>query len=250
MFEQIIKKVSSIIAGIVVFSIAGGVYLSSKGFEWNGKDGFVLVSKAYAADVRSDEDGATRNVPNNFGFPKDHVIGDENAKVTLYEYSSFGCFHCAEFHLTVLPEIKKHYIDKGLLKVVFVPMPLDKNSMDGALLAECVDGDKYFSFVDVLFKKQRDWSLAFNPQKVLLQYAALSGLGNEKAQVCLKNDVVAARILKDRKDGLDILKIQGTPSFFVSSSKGNEAIDGLRPYEDFARVIDSHLDISESEKAE
>ncbi len=250
MFEQIIKKVSSIIAGIVVFSIAGGVYLSSKGFEWNGKDGFVLVSKAYAADVRADEDGATRNVPNNFGFPKDHVIGDENAKVTLYEYSSFGCFHCAEFHLTVLPEIKKHYIDKGLLKVVFVPMPLDKNSMDGALLAECVDGDKYFSFVDVLFKKQRDWSLAFNPQKVLLQYAALSGLGNEKAQVCLKNDVVAARILKDRKDGLDILKIQGTPSFFVSSSKGNEAIDGLRPYEDFARVIDSHLDISESEKAE
>ncbi|MBE6454286.1 MAG: DsbA family protein [Alphaproteobacteria bacterium] len=248
MFEQIIKKVSSIIAGIVVFSIAGGVYLSSKGFEWNGKDGFVLVSKAYAADTVAGESDGSRDVSANFGFPKDHVMGDEKAPVTLYEYSSFGCFHCAEFHLNVLPEIKKNYIEKGFLKLVFVPMPLDKNSMDGALLAECVDNDKYFSFVDVLFKKQRDWSLAFNPQKVLLQYAALSGLGNEKAQVCLKNDVTAARILKDRKDGLEILKIQGTPSFFVSSSKGNEAIDGLRPYEDFARVIDSHLNISEKDK--
>lgn len=234
-FEQIIKNVSAIVSGIVVFLIVGSFYLGVKGFEWNGTD-FVLVRPAEAAETVQ-----PKEIPENYAFPQDHVMGSGTAPVTLYEYSSFGCFHCADFHLDILPQIKKEYVDKGLVRIVFVPLPLDKNSMDAALLAECVDKDKYFSFADVLFKKQRDWGMAFQPQKVLMQYAALSGVSNEKAKACLQNDETAARILKDRQAGLSDLGISGTPSFVVSSKAGNELISGIRPLEDFGAIIDAQL---------
>ena len=198
---------------------------------------FVLTKNANAAETQPKE------IPSNYAFPSDHVMGKNDAPVTLYEYSSFGCFHCADFHLQVLPELKKEFVDKGLLKVVFVPLPLDKNSMDAALLAECVDENKYFSFIDVLFKKQRDWGMAFNPQNVLIQYAALSGVGDDKAKLCLKDDKVAKKILEDRQAGLSDLGISGTPSFVVSSKAGNEMVSGFKPLEEFRNIINDHLNM-------
>ena len=237
-FEQIIKTFSASVAGILVYLLAGGFYLQSKGFVSDPEGGFVLANNAYASEIKMSQ----KEIPLNYAFPQNHVMGENKAPVTLYEYSSFGCFHCADFHLQVLPELKKEFVDKGLLKVVFVPLPLDKNSMDAALLAECVDEGKYFSFIEVLFKKQRDWGMAFNPQKVLLQYAALSGLENEKAKACLKNDATAERILKDRQAGLSDLGISGTPSFVVSSKSDNELVEGFKSFDEFASIIQAHLD--------
>lgn len=234
-FESVIKTISSVISGIIVFLVAGGFYLSSKGFEIDDNGNIVLMRQAYAADSMSKE------IPSNYAFPQDHTFGDANAPVTLYEYSSFGCFHCADFHLEVLPLIKKEYVDTGKVRVVFVPLPLDKPSMDAALLAECVEKDKYFSFADVLFKKQRDWGMAFDPQKVLLQYAALSGVSSDSAKACLKDDKTAARILQDRQSGLKDLGIEGTPSFVVSSKSGNELVPGFKSFEDFKVILDDHL---------
>ncbi len=236
-FENIIKSISSIISGIIVFLVAGGFYLSSKGFEIDDNGNIVLIKRVNAAETTS----SYKEIPSNYAFPQDHVFGNKDAPVTLYEYSSFGCFHCADFHLEVLPLIKREYVDKGNVKVIFVPLPLDKPSMDAALLAECVEKDKYFSFVDVLFKKQRDWGMAFNPQKVLMQYAALSGVSNDKAMNCLKDDKTAARILQDRQSGLKDLGIEGTPSFVVSSKSGNELVAGFRSFDDFKAIIDNHL---------
>ena len=237
-FEQIIKTFSASVAGILVYLLAGGFYLQSKGFVSDPEGGFVLANNAYASEIKAPQ----KEIPLNYAFPQNHVMGENTAPVTLYEYSSFGCFHCADFHLQVLPELKKEFVDKGLLKVVFVPLPLDKNSMDAALLAECVDEGKYFSFIEVLFKKQRDWGMAFNPQKVLMQYAALSGLDNEKAKACLKNDATAERILKDRQAGLSDLGISGTPSFVVSSKSDNELVEGFKSFDEFASIIQAHLD--------
>ncbi len=237
-FEQIIKKVSATVSAIAVFLMVGFLYLNAKGFDWDENGNFVLVNQAMAAE---NEVSPQKDIPLDYAFPQDHVLGENTAPVVLYEYSSFGCFHCADFHLEVLPQIKQEYIDKGLVKLVFVPLPLDKNSMDAALLSECVEQDKYFEFINVLFKKQRDWQMAFNPQKVLTQYAALSGVGNEKASACLKDDKTAARILKDRQSGLSDLGISGTPSFVVSSAKANKLIPGLVSLEAFKSEIDAHL---------
>jgi protein-disulfide isomerase len=238
MFEKIIKKISATVAGVIVFALVAGMYLSLKGFQINEEGKVVLVRQASAKETKTE----LKEIPLNFGFPQEHVLGDKNAKVTLYEYSSFSCTHCADFHLEVLPEIIKEYVDSGKIKISFVSFPLDKNSMDAALLAECVDKDKYFAFVNVLFKKQRDWGLSFNPKKILLQYASMSGLQKDKAEACLRDDIMAAMILQNRKDALDKLNLQGTPSFFVVSDKKIDPVYGVRSLENFKKVIDAHLD--------
>lgn len=240
MFEKVVKRISATIAGCIVFILAGGMYLSSKGFQVDDNGNFVLMNQANASDIEEQ----VKEIPLNFGFPQEHVLGDKNAKVTLYEYSSFGCTHCADFHLETLPEIIKEYVDTGLMKVAFVPFPLDKNSMDAALLAECVEKDKYFAFADVLFKKQSDWGLSFNPQKVLLQYASLSGLAKEKAEACLRNDITAAMILQNRKDGIEKLSISGTPTFFVVSDKKIDTVFGIRPLDEFKKIIDAQIQLN------
>lgn len=235
-FEQTIKTLSAVLAGVLMYFFAGALYLGAKGFSVDESGNFVLMRPAVASEA-----AAPKEIPLSYAFPQDHALGDSKAPVTLYEYSSFGCSHCADFHLDVLPQIKEKYIDKGLVRVVFVPLPLDKSSMDAALLAECVEPDKYFDFAEVLFKKQRDWGMAFYPQKVLLQYAALSGVGDEKAQVCLRDDIVAARILKDRQAGLSDLGIAGTPSFVISSAAENRLVSGLKSVEEFMTLLDNAL---------
>ena len=239
MFEKVIKRISATVAGAVVFMLLSGMYLSFKGFQVDENGNVVLMKQA----VAKDNNAQAKEIPLNFGFPQEHIKGNKDAKVTLYEYSSFGCTHCADFHLEVLPEIVKEYVDTGKVKIAFVPFPLEKNSMDAALLAECIDKDKYFAFADVLFKKQRDWGLSFNPQKVLLQYASLSGLAKEKAEACLRNDITAAMILQNRKDGIDKLGIEGTPSFFIASEKKIDKVFGIKPIDEFKKIIDEQLEL-------
>ena len=170
-FEKVIKTLSATVAAVVVFFMAGGMYLSSKGFTMLENVDIVLVPSAIAQEESGNVELPV--IPDNLVLPNDHFIGKEDAPISLYDYSSFGCSHCADFHLSVLPKLKEEYIDNGLLKLVFVPFPIDKSSMDGALLAECVADDKYFDFVNVLFKKQRAWRLSRNPQNVMKQFALL-----------------------------------------------------------------------------
>ena len=236
-FERIIKNLSSLVAAVVIFFMAGGMYLSSKGFEMTEDGNIVLVQPAAAQEDLTN----LPDIPDNFVLPDEHSIGDKNAPVTLYEYSSFGCSHCADFHLHTLPKLKEQFVDQGKLRIVFVPFPIDRESMNAALLAECVDEDKYFPFVDVLFKKQREWGLSRNPDKVLKQYAALSGLSQEKAELCLKNDDNAREILSNRQNGISQLGIQGTPSFVISSQGKSEMLPGVHSYESFAALIEDRL---------
>jgi len=245
-FEQIIRNLSSAVAAIVVFFIAGGMYLSSKGFVMQDDNSIVLVSSAQAQE--QDEFAQPHKIPDNIAFPSEHILGNSNAPITLYEYSSFGCSHCADFHLQILPKLKTEFIDKDLLKVVFIPFPIDKNSMDAALLAECVPADKYFDFIDLLFKKQRRWGLNRDPQKVLKQYAALNGVPQEKTDSCLHDDNNAREIISNRQNALTQLEIKGTPSFVLSWNNNNELILGLKPYEFFKEIITSKLQSSDKTK--
>ncbi len=234
-FERILKTISNFVATVVVFFLLGGVYLSSKGFVWQEDGKIVLVANAIAQDDVSKID--TPEIPDNMVLPLRHVEGDENAKITIYEYSSLGCSHCADFHLNVIPELIKYYADKGGLRVAYVPFPLDKQSMDAALLAECMPKDKYFEFVNVLYKKQRDWRLSRNPEKVLKKYAALNGLDKEKMDECLHNDNNAREILDDRQTGITQLGIKGTPSFIISYAGRNEVIYGVRSVKEIEELI-------------
>ncbi|MBE6459113.1 MAG: DsbA family protein [Alphaproteobacteria bacterium] len=235
--EKIIKSISSFVAMVVIFLMAGGMYLSFKGFEMLDDGSIVLMNQAYAQDVVKE----LPVIPDNYVFPDKHSEGAADAPITLYEYSSFGCSHCADFHLGTLPQLKEKYVKEGKLRLVFVPFPIDKSSMDAALLGECMPEDKYMAFVDLMFKKQREWGLSRNPEKVLKQYAALSGLSNAKADACLHDDDVARDILFNRQNGITQLGIEGTPSFVISYKGKSEMLGGAMTFENISNIIDNKL---------
>ena len=140
-FENIIKKISQMLAITFMFVMADGYYLFQKGFDW--VDGnLVLVRSAQAAVPVVD--GSV--VPSRFEMDEVRVLGNPTAPVTIYEFSSLGCSHCADFHLNMLPQLKKDYIDTGKVKLVFADFPIDGRSMKAAMLARCMPADKYFDF--------------------------------------------------------------------------------------------------------
>ena len=120
-FENIIKKLSAFVAAFIVFFIAAGMYLSWKGFVMQPDGKIVIVKQAQAStlDSGADEDISTPLAKNiALSLPKGPILGSSKAPLTLYEFSSFGCSHCADFHLNTLPKLEQDYISKGKLHSV------------------------------------------------------------------------------------------------------------------------------------
>lgn len=238
-FENIIKKISQMLAITFMFVMADGYYLFQKGFDW--VDGnLVLVRSAQAAVPVVD--GSV--VPSRFEMDEVRVLGNPAAPVTIYEFSSLGCSHCADFHLNMLPQLKKDYIDTGKVKLVFADFPIDGRSMKAAMLARCIPADKYFDFLSVLFKKQLTWGLSFKAEKLLASYAELEGLSKEQANLCMADDDTAKEIMAVRQDALEKLRIQGTPSFLVRGPDGEEILPGMPDYETLQEVLNKYLDLN------
>ena len=236
-FEDIVRTISSWVAGVAVFLIASGIYLSSKGFVM-GPDGVPVLMKTAQAGEKEVK------INNNAVLPTGHAMGLASAPVAIYEFSSYGCFHCADFHLNMLPELKKDYIDSGKVKLVFADFPIDAKSMKGAMLARCMPADKYFDFLSLLFKKQLTWGLSFKTEKLLTSYAELEGLSAEKAKACMEDDDAAKEIMSVRQDAMEKLQIQGTPSFLIRSDLGEEVLPGVPDYEKLKEVLNKYLGVN------
>ena len=235
--ENFIKKCSSIAAGIVVFLLAFGIYMSLKGYVMNPDGSITLVQNAQA----SDKVGTDGKIAPNLLIPWGPQLGSNKAQVTIYEFSSFACYHCAQFQLKTLPKLQEKYIDKGLVRLIFDDFPLDKNSMQASLLAHCFSGNKFFRVADILYEKQREWSSVSNPKDLFLKYAYLNGLRQEDAEKCLSDKEKAEEIMQIRQFGIANLGISGTPSFVISSVKGREIIYGAPNYETFDALIQKYL---------
>ena len=243
-FEEIIKTISTWVAALAIFVFAAGGYLSLKGFVPDGNGGFVLMKNAQAA-TPADQAERTAKVK-SMVLPKGHVLGKAGAPITIYEYSSFACTHCSEFHLDTLPRLKENFIDKGLVRLVFVDFPLDKKSMYGSLVSRCVKPAKYHQFVTLLFKKQREWALSSKYEKVISQYALLSGLSNEELKACMKNEeTIGSEIMSNRGNAIEFLGIQGTPSFLIVKGNDREVFHGLPSYGKLAGILNEKLGIKE-----
>ena len=244
-FENIIKKISSFVAGFIVFFIAAGMYLSWKGFVMQPDGRLVLVKQAQASliDNNAEEDISTPIAKNiALSLPKGPILGSSKAPLTLYEFSSFGCSHCSDFHLNTLPKLEKDYIEQGKLKVIFVNFPLERKSMQGALIAKCISSSaSYYEFIKTAFKNQREWFFSSDSAKIFADYAALNGLSKDKARECLNNDVNAQDIIEIRQQAMDKLKINGTPSFLLVSPKNREVIYGVPSYASLQNLLDKRL---------
>ncbi len=248
-FENTIKKLSAFVASFVLFFLCAGMYLQLKGFIMTPDGKIVLINHAQAQQENGNEENvqaaseiSTKVAPQtNIILPKGHVLGDENAPVAIYEYSSFGCFHCADFHLDVLPQLEKDFINTGKVKLVFANFPLDKKSMQAAMVAECIPQEHYHAFLNTVFKNQREWGLSLRSDKILSDYAALNGISKEKALECMKDDKIAKEIVEGRQEAIDKLKIQGTPAFLIISQNGKEVIHGAPSYQALKALLEKRL---------
>ena len=143
------------------------------------------------------------------------VVGEANAPVTIIEYASMTCSHCAAFHNTTYPELKKKYIDTGKVKYILREFPLDPLAAAGFMLARCSGNDKYYPIVEMLFQKQNEW-VTQNPIPPLLALAKQAGFTQEKFESCLKDQKILEAIESVRTHAADKLGVQSTPTFFIN----------------------------------
>jgi protein-disulfide isomerase len=175
----------------------------------------------------------------------DRLQGQPDAKVKLVEYASLSCPHCAHFHSTILPEIKKNYIDTGKASYIYRDFALNAPALRGAMIARCAPENRYFSFVSALYKQQPDWAFDEKYLDKLQRIARLGGMSDETFKKCLGDTALEKQILTQKQQGMQVLGVMSTPTLFVNGKK----VMGARNYEDFAAIIDEALGIKPSPKA-
>lgn len=167
------------------------------------------------------------------GMVPDMVLGNPDAPVTMIEYSSLTCPHCAAFHRDTLPKIKKEFIETGKVKLVYRDFPFDGVALGGAMLARCVPTERYFGFMETLFSTQSNWAYSKNPLQALMGLAQLAGIPQDKFQACLSDQQVMAGIKAKQQEGQDKFGIDSTPSFVIDG----KVIAGNQPFDAFAQAL-------------
>jgi protein-disulfide isomerase len=151
--------------------------------------------------------------------PGDMVIGSPDAKVTVVEYASLTCPHCAAFHAQSLPALKADYIDKGTVKLVFRDFPLDGLALRAAMLPHCAGPMRYFGLLDTLFARQTQWRDVQDPLLALAAIARQAGLGEEEFKACLADKAVEKTVLDSALEADKGLGVNSTPTFFINGTK-------------------------------
>lgn len=166
------------------------------------------------------------------GLP-DISLGPAEAKVTVVEYASMTCGHCANFEKEVFPAIKKKYIETGKIRYILREFPLDNLAAAASMLIRCAPSDKYYPMVEMLFHKQADWAhVQGNPVPKLFEIAKQAGFTQDSFDKCLLNQKLLDQINSQRARASDQFGVSSTPTFFVNGKKLQggptlEALDGM-----------------------
>jgi protein-disulfide isomerase len=153
----------------------------------------------------------------------EQVLGAVEAPVTIVEYASMTCGHCATFHEKTYPELKKRYIDTGKVRFIFREFPLDPLAAAGFMLARCAGDGKYFPLVETLFHKQREWAVQ-KPLPPLLAIARQAGFTEDSFNKCLQNQKLLDDIEKVRERAAAKFGVNSTPTFFINGKKFSGAL--------------------------
>jgi protein-disulfide isomerase len=169
----------------------------------------------------------------------DRVMGSDTAPVTIIEYSSLTCPHCAEFNEKTLPQIKAAYIDTGKVRYISRDFPLDKVALSAAEMARCAPPERYFPLTDLLFKSQANWMRESDSEAAMSSLGRLAGLSESALKACFADQQLQEAIVAERAAGDDKYKIEATPTFIFN--EGAAEISGAEPYEKFQATIDGLL---------
>jgi len=165
----------------------------------------------------------------------DMVLGKADAPVTIVEYSSLSCPHCAAFHKEVMPTLKSDYLDTGKVRYIQREFPLNNAALAGAVLARCLDPSRFYPFNDLLFSRQEDWAFKEDALQPLRLYARQAGLSDTDFDKCIDDEALQKKILAVRDRG-EKEGVRGTPTFFINGKMLNGAptlqamADAIKPY--------------------
>ena len=170
---------------------------------------------------------------------KDFVIGNEDAKITIIEYASLSCSHCADFHVNTLETLKKEYIDTGKVKMVFRDYPFNYPALLGSMVLRCIPENYRYDYMNALFKLQTDWVNKKNKKTIQELYKIMQSGGMTKDQydACIYNTELENEILKGVMEAQNQFNIKSTPSFIID---GN-LIEGNKSIKEFRQIIDKIL---------
>ncbi len=188
-----------------------------RAFLWGSCALAVLAKLGFVVNAR-----AQTQVPNaDLAQPSplgDIVLGSADAPVTIIEYASMTCPHCAQFQAKTFPQLKERYIDTGKVRYIFREFPLDPLAAGAFMLARCADKDKYMSIIDLFFGTQREWVVP-NPLQPLFNVAKQAGYNEETFNACLKNQQILDGIQNVRDHAAKVLNVESTPTFFINGKR-------------------------------
>jgi len=152
--------------------------------------------------------------------------GEENAKITIITYESLTCSHCADFHKNVYPELKKDFIDKGLVKIEFRHFPLDIAAFNASKIGQC-NNDGNSDILHILFSDQKKWVKGKTPEEAtqhLKKFLTDKGITVD-FEKCLGDKKIEDYVLNDRIEGVKKFKVNATPTIIINDKKFDKALN-------------------------
>ena len=165
--------------------------------------------------------------------PDDRVLGKAEAPITIIEYASLTCPHCAHFAVDVLPKLKQKWIDPGKAKLVLREFPLDEPALRAAMVARCAPPDKFYPLVDTFFAQQENWVTSRDYRAALEKLAKLAGIGDKQFKTCIEDKKLEDQVAQSRLTAAQQLGVSSTPSFFVNGQK----FEGAPTFEAFDQLL-------------
>jgi protein-disulfide isomerase len=151
--------------------------------------------------------------------PQDRVLGKPDAPITIVEYASLTCPHCAHFEADVLPKIKEKWIDTGKAKLVLRDFPLDEAAGQAARVARCIPPDRFYPLIETLFATQEKWVVEKDWHAGLQRIALLAGISKKEFDTCLSDKKLEDQVAQSRLTASTQLGVNATPTFFVNGKK-------------------------------
>ncbi|MAY85437.1 MAG: thiol-disulfide oxidoreductase [Pseudooceanicola sp.] len=167
------------------------------------------------------------------------TLGAEDAPVTMVEYASFTCPHCANFHTSSMKQLKSDFIDTGKVKLIYRDVYFDKYGLWASMVARCTGPDKFFGIADLLYKGQRDWVQVGNDTGTigaLRKIGRLAGIEEDQLEACLQDGDKAQALIAWYQENATADEITGTPSFIINGKMVKN-----QPYDDLKKVIEAEL---------
>lgn len=161
--------------------------------------------------------------------PGDRAIGSDDAQITMIEYYSLDCPHCATFHRDVFPQLKAQFIRTGKVRFVYRDFPLSWGALEAAVMTHCAPPERFFAVQDALLKNIGAWAKALPTVRAIAEIGAAEGVTSAQYQSCLDERVWERQIFESQKFARETLGVTATPTFFINGDKlvGNMAFEHL-----------------------